>query len=96
MSAFAGTVRVSQVADSARASTTFWSKGFEWLHSWWSQMHAGRQIGALSDRQLRDIGMTRPQTDQHATHAFRPLIQNGQQDQTLLAPVRPGQPADNL
>jgi uncharacterized protein YjiS (DUF1127 family) len=83
MSAFAGTVQVSQVDPDARSSTTFWSKIIARVRNWRSHVRAGRQIGALSDRQLRDIGMTRLQTDQHAMQPFRPLIQYGQQDLLL-------------
>ena len=83
MSAFANTVQASHVDTDARPSTTFLSKVIVQVRNWRSHLRAGRQIGALSDRQLRDIGMTRLQTEQHAMRPFRPLIQYGQQDLLL-------------
>ena len=80
MSAFARTVQTAHVDSRARPSTTFWIKAVARVGNWWSHVRTGRQIEALSDRQLRDIGLTRLQMEQHAMQAFRPLIQYGQQD----------------
>ena len=78
MSAVAGAVKVSQVGADRRPSISLWKKSIAWIRNWRSCVRARRQLEALSDRQLRDIGMTRLEVDRHAMRPFRPLIQHAQ------------------
>ena len=75
MSTYVDTFRVSRADARTRPSISFWRMVIVRMRNWQSRMRARRQIAELSDRQLRDIGMTRRQSEQHAVQPFRPLIQ---------------------
>ena len=75
MSTFVDVSSVFPVDRDARSGIVWWRRGFMYFCKWRSHTHAARQLLRLNDHQLRDIGLTRGQAENHTMQSFRPLMQ---------------------
>lgn len=61
--AHAGYARLETVAEAAAAAVRALWKGWLKIHSAWNAARARNELRALSDRTLKDIGLSRGQID---------------------------------